>query len=31
VIGNTRVLCNPHGYPRERPEGAFNPALVIEV
>lgn len=31
VIGNTRVLCNPHGYPRERPEGAFNTALVIEV
>ena len=31
VIGNTRVLCNPHGYPRERPDGAFNAALIVEV
>lgn len=31
MIGNTRVLCNPHGYPRERLPGEFNPALVVEV
>lgn len=28
-IGNTRVLCNPHGYPGENPD--FNPALVVAV
>ncbi|MGJ4953213.1 metallophosphoesterase [Bradyrhizobium sp. HKCCYLS20291] len=29
LIGNTRVICNPHGYGRENP--AFDPALVVEV
>lgn len=29
MIGGTRVLCNPHGYPTENP--AFDPALVVEV
>lgn len=28
-IGETRVLCNPHGYPGETPD--FNPALVVSV
>ena len=28
-IGNTRVLCNPHGYGNENP--AFDPALILEV
>ena len=28
-IGNTRVLCNPRGYPGENPD--WNPAMVIEV
>lgn len=29
AIGGTRVLCNPHGYPRDNPD--FNPALIVEV
>lgn len=28
-VGETRVLCNPHGYPGENPD--FNPALVVAV
>ena len=28
-VGETRVLCNPHGYGRENP--AFDPAMVVEV
>jgi Icc-related predicted phosphoesterase len=28
-VGNTRVVCNPHGYGHENPE--FNGALVIDV
>ena len=28
-IGNTRVLCNPHGYGNENPD--FNGALVVEI
>ena len=28
-IGECRVVCNPHGYPREHNE--FNPALVIDI
>lgn len=28
-IGNTRVLCNPHGYPGENPD--LDPALVVAV
>ena len=34
MLGETRVICNPRGYPREvRPggEASFNPALVVEV
>ncbi len=30
VIGGTRVICNPKGYPHE-PNPAFNPGLVIEL
>ncbi|EEF59045.1 metallophosphoesterase [Pedosphaera parvula] len=30
MIGWTRVLANPRGYPEERVEG-FDPALVVEV
>lgn len=29
VIGNTRVLCNPHGYPDEPRK--WNPSLVVEI
>ena len=28
-VGETRVLCNPHGYGAENPD--FDPALVVEV
>jgi Icc-related predicted phosphoesterase len=28
-VGDTRILCNPHGYGNENPN--FNPALVVEV
>lgn len=30
MIGNTRVLCNPRGYPHEAGNG-FNPNLIVEV
>ena len=30
LLGETRVLCNPKGYPDEEVPG-FNPALVLEV
>lgn len=30
AIGNTRVICNPRGYPKEFDTG-FNPALTIEI
>jgi hypothetical protein len=30
MIGSTRVLANPRGYPNES-RGGFNPALVLEV
>lgn len=29
VVGETRVLCNPHGYPNEH--RGFNPQLVVEI
>ena len=29
VVGETRVVCNPYGYPGENP--AFNPDLVIDL
>lgn len=29
TVGNTRVLCNPHGYGNENPD--FDPALVVEI
>lgn len=31
VIGTTRVLCNPRGYPGETGENGFRPDLVVEV
>lgn len=31
MIGPTRVLCNPMGYPRESTRGHFDEALIIEV
>lgn len=31
MIGNTRVVCNPLGYPGEIPSAALNPELVIEI
>lgn len=29
MIGETRVVCNPRGYPGENPE--FNPQLMVEI
>lgn len=29
AVGETRVICNPHGYPRENPH--FNSRLVVEI
>jgi predicted phosphodiesterase len=31
IIGQTRVLANPRGYPREKQDQEFNPKLVVEV
>lgn len=31
VVGNTRIVCNPRGYPREHDAGPFNPDLRIEL
>lgn len=31
MIGDTRIVCNPRGYPGESAELDFDPALVIEV
>jgi Icc-related predicted phosphoesterase len=30
-IGNTRVVCNPRGYPGEGCRKLFNPALVVDL
>lgn len=29
MVGDTRVICNPHGYPGEN--AAFDPALIVEI
>jgi hypothetical protein len=29
MIGDTRVICNPHGYPNENPD--FDPNLLIDL
>lgn len=29
MVGETRVICNPHGYPGEN--AAFDPALIVEI
>ena len=29
-IGDTRVICNPLGYPDE-PQRGFDPALIVEI
>lgn len=29
MVGETRVICNPHGYPGENV--AFDPALIVEI
>lgn len=29
MIGETRIVCNPHGYPRERP--VWDPNLIVEM
>jgi Icc-related predicted phosphoesterase len=29
MIGDCRVVCNPHGYPREH--NTFNPNLIVEI
>jgi Icc-related predicted phosphoesterase len=28
-IDNTRIFCNPHGYPKENPQ--FDPNLIVEI
>jgi Icc-related predicted phosphoesterase len=30
-IGNTRVVCNPGGYPGVEPNSRFVPGLVVRV
>lgn len=30
-IGETRVMCNPRGYPNEYQESKFDPNLIIDV
>lgn len=29
AIGDTRIVCNPHGYPGEK--SGFDPGLVVEI
>jgi Icc-related predicted phosphoesterase len=29
MIGDTRVVANPHGYPGENEE--FNPSVIVEI
>lgn len=29
IVGNTRIVCNPYGYPGEPKE--YNPSLIIEI
>jgi len=31
TLGETRILCNPYGYPTESQSEKFNPRLVVEV
>jgi len=31
TIGQTRILCNPFGYPREKQAMLFNPRLIVEM
>lgn len=31
MIDNTRIICNPRGYPGENAELDFNPSLIIEI
>ncbi len=31
MIGGTRAVCNPYGYPAERSRPKFQPALILEV
>jgi predicted phosphodiesterase len=31
TVFNTRVICNPLGYPREKSAFSFNPHLIVEV
>ncbi len=31
MIGRTRVVCNPYGYPKEKSRPKFQPGLVLEV
>lgn len=30
-LGQTRIVCNPRGYPHEHPESRFDPTLILEV
>lgn len=31
VIGQTRVVCNPHGYPNEQGQFGFDPSLILDM
>lgn len=30
-IGDTRILCNPHGYGRQHTNNGYNPRLVVDI
>ena len=30
-IGDTRIVCNPHGYPGERKKDMFDPGMMVEI
>jgi hypothetical protein len=30
-LGETRVVCNPHGYPNEHTDGWVYPQVILEI
>jgi hypothetical protein len=31
LLANTRVICNPRGYPHERSGSKFDETLIVEI